>query len=259
MKVGLNLFSIRSYIKTDQDFLSTAIKLKEGGYDYLQFSGAPFDSESIKRVSKKSGLKIYLTHVPIERIINDTQKLMDEHESFGCKNIGLGMMPIECFFNKDLLIEKVALLNEAGRQMAKRGFKLFYHHHHFEFIKLINNKTIMEYMLENAEYINFTLDTYWLQYGGADILAWIKKLSGRIECAHLKDYCISAKMENDNKPEIEPNFAPVGSGVLDFKRIIPALKKAGVKYFFVEQDDVDGYEDAFGQVLQSVTYIKSNF
>ena len=126
MKVGLNLFSIRSYIKTEQEFLSTAKKLKEGGYDYLQFSGEPFDSEIIKRVTKKSGLKIYLTHVSIEQIINDTQKLMDEHESFGCKNIGLGMMPIECFFNKDSLIEKVALLNEAGRQMAKRGFKLFY-------------------------------------------------------------------------------------------------------------------------------------
>ena len=101
MKVGLNLFSIRNLIKTEEDFLDTAKKLSEMGYAYLQYSGAPFEPERIARVSKATGLPVYLTHVPMDRIISDTEKLMDEHELFGCKNIGLGMMPLEITVNDD--------------------------------------------------------------------------------------------------------------------------------------------------------------
>ena len=75
MKAGLNLFSIRNFLKTEEDFLATAIKLKEMGYSYMQFSGAPFDADQIARVSKESGMPVYLTHVPMDRIIGDTEKL----------------------------------------------------------------------------------------------------------------------------------------------------------------------------------------
>ena len=51
MKFGLNLFSIRNLIATEEEFLKTAKKLKEMGYSYMQFSGAPYDAEKIKRVS----------------------------------------------------------------------------------------------------------------------------------------------------------------------------------------------------------------
>ena len=40
MKAGLNLFSVRGMIRTEENFLSTAIKLREAGYSYLQYSGA---------------------------------------------------------------------------------------------------------------------------------------------------------------------------------------------------------------------------
>ena len=58
MKAGLNLFSVRGMIRTEEDFLSTAIKLREAGYSYLQYSGAAFDAERIKRVSERSGLPV---------------------------------------------------------------------------------------------------------------------------------------------------------------------------------------------------------
>ena len=94
MEAGLNLFSIRSLIQTEEDFLKTALRLKELGYSYMQFSGAPYDADKIARVSKASEMPICLTHVPMDRIIGETQMLMEEHDKFGCKNIGLGMMPL---------------------------------------------------------------------------------------------------------------------------------------------------------------------
>ena len=38
--------------------------------------------------------------------------------------------------------------------------------------------------------LGFTLDTYWVQVGGADTCDWLKKLKGRVECIHLKDLAI---------------------------------------------------------------------
>ena len=60
MNVGLNLFSIRNLIKTEEDFLNTALKLREMGYTTMQYSGGDFLPDRIKRVSDASGLPIWL-------------------------------------------------------------------------------------------------------------------------------------------------------------------------------------------------------
>ena len=80
MKFGLNLYSIRNRLKTEEDFLAAACELREMGYSYIQFSGAPFEPEMVKRVSEASGLPVVLTHVPMDRILNDTEALVNGGE-----------------------------------------------------------------------------------------------------------------------------------------------------------------------------------
>ena len=251
--LGLNLFSIRNYLGDEEKFEKALIALKEMGYSYVQFSGAPFDAPMIKRVSEKVGMPIVLTHVPMDRILNDTEALMDEHESFGCKNIGLGMMPLEAMMDERKCRETIDALNEAGKKMAARGFKFFYHHHHFEFFKF-GEKSVFD-MLIDAPYINFTLDTYWIQYGGNDVVDTIKKLTGRIECVHFKDYMIALKEDGKG---FEPRFSPVGDGNINFAKALEAAREAGAKYFLVEQDNAAILPDTMGQVERSVRYVAEN-
>ena len=87
MKVGLNLFSVRNLIETEEEYEKTTMKLKKMGYSYVQYSGGVFDAERIRRVSEKTGMPVVLTHVPYDRIVNDIDNLMREHESFGSRNI----------------------------------------------------------------------------------------------------------------------------------------------------------------------------
>lgn len=251
MKAGLNLYSIRNLIQTEEDFLQTAIKLKEMGYSYMQFSGAPFDAEKIKRVSEKSGMPVYLTHVPYNRIVNDTEALMEEHAKFNCKNIGLGAMSFNSILDEKLCLETIDDLEKTAQKMKANGFNFFYHHHHFEFLKH-SGKTILDLLIENAPSVNFTLDTYWLQFGGADILETLDRLKGRYNCVHLKDY---QQVYNKELNRIEPNFAPVGSGLLDFKAITKKMKEYGVEYYFVEQDNAAILKDPLEQVKKSIDYI----
>lgn len=251
MEIGLNLFSIRNLIQTEEELLQTAQTLKANGCSYLQYSGAPYDPERLQRVSAQTGLPIVLTHVPYERIIDDTEKLMEEHKQFGCKNIGLGAMPAACLQDEAECKKAIDKLNAAAEKMHKAGFKFFYHHHHFEFLKQ-GGQTIFDYMIENAPYINFTLDTYWLQYGGADICDVIERLKGRVECVHLKDYKIVYLDE-----KFQPIFAPLGDGTLNFQKIVKAMRESGVKYFLIEQDDAANMPDSMQPILQSLSYATS--
>lgn len=252
MEAGLNLYSIHNLIKTEEDFLKTACELKEMGYSYMQFSGAVHSAEVIARVVKESGMPVVLTHMPITRIIEDTDKLMEEHALFGCKNIGLGaIVPFSIIAEPDAFKKKVEELNIAGEKMQKNGFKFFYHHHHFEFFN-IGGETALDYMIKNAPYINFTVDTYWLQYGGVNVQEYIKKLAGRIECVHFKDYGIAYK-----EGKFDPTFVPVGDGNIDFVSLLPTVKEAGAKYILVEQDNAATMPDSIGQVKRSIDYLKT--
>ena len=253
MKWGINLYSIRNYLDSEAHFSEAAERLADMGYSNLQFSGAVFQPEMIGRVCKKYRLQTVLTHVPIDRILNDTDKLMSEHESIGCRYIGLGSMNVN---DAEKCTETIKQLDMVGAYMEERGFKFFYHHHHFEFFKR-NGRTVFDEIVE-APHVHLTLDTYWLQYGGADIISTIDRLAGRVECLHLKDYMIEKKEEN-GKVKYVPAFAPVGDGVLDFHNIIAHAKAAGTEYFLVEQDNAAVLDDTLGQVERSIKYLSENF
>lgn len=254
MQAGLNLYSIRNYLDTEEHFLQAAYALREMGYSYIQYSGGAFDADRIKRVSKASGLPVVLTHVPMNRILEDTRALMEEHDRFGCKNIGLGAMPPDAIADEVRCKSLIEQLDRAGEIMHQNGFSFFYHHHHFEFFKH-GGQSVFDYIVDNAPHINLTLDTYWLQYGGVDVGATVDRLAGRIGCVHLKDYKIT------NSPEapgsFSPVFAPVGDGTLDFAALIPRMKAAGTKYFLVEQDNAATLPDTMEQVARSIYYIKN--
>ena len=254
MKAGLNLFSIKNLLDTEENFLNTMYKLKDMGYSYVQFSGMPFNADMIARVSKATEIPVVLTHVPMDRILNDTDALMEEHARFGCKNIGLGMMPKETIFDKEKAYKTIEELDRVGEKMKQNGFGFFYHHHHYEFYKH-DGETVFDYILKNASHINFTLDSYWLQFGGMNICETVDKLKGRIECVHMKDYMIADKTKDDGKIDFEPRFAPVGDGSIDFAAFVEHAKAAGAKYFLVEQDNASKLPDTLGQVERSIRYI----
>lgn len=253
--IGINLYSLRSLIKTEEALLDTAIKLREMGYTFLQYSGGPYDADMLARVSKKSGLPIVLTHVPMDRIIEGTEALMEEHARFGCSRIGLGAMGTPIIIDEKLCFETIEKLNTAGEKMKKNGFEFYYHNHHHEFYRH-GGVRVFDYMIENAPYINFTFDTYWAQYGGVCVSDFIEKLNGRIGCVHLKDYMIDVKIKDDGKPTTAPIYAPVGYGNIDFKSLVPKMKAAGTEYFIVEQDNASDCEDPLKEAEKSVKYIK---
>lgn len=108
MQIGVNLFSIRNLISTPEQCEQTFGTLKDMGVAYVQYSGGPYDVALLQKCAKI--LPIVLTHVPMDRIFNEPQQLCEEHKSFGCANIGLGMMPLDIIKDEQKCKETIAAL-----------------------------------------------------------------------------------------------------------------------------------------------------
>ena len=254
-EIGLNLYSVRNLISTEEDLLETAKKLKDAGYSFFQYSGATWDPKRIKRMVDEVGTPVFLTHIPQERLLGETEKVIEENLSFGNKNIGLGSMSWDILVDEKKCKEHIEKYNKVGEIMQKNGCKFFWHHHNMEFIQY-DGQTVFDYIIENAPYINYTLDTYWLQYAGVSIMEYLEKLKGRIGCVHLKDFKTKFFMDENECPRFVPEIESVGYGLINFQEVINKMREVGVEQYCVEQDNAADLPDTFYQVERSVKYLK---
>ena len=141
-----------------------------------------------------------------------------------------------------------ARLNEAGKMCQKAGLKLTYHNHDFEF-ENYNGITGYDILLKETDQdlVYFEMDLYWVVRSGKDPLQLFKENPGRFKMWHVKDM-------DKLKPELNTE---VGSGSIDFIPIFKEAKLAGMKYFFVEQEN-NFAVNSFESIKTSCDFISKN-
>ena len=257
MKLGAQLYTVHDYTKNLKDFEESLKKISEIGYEYVQVSGTcDYNAKWLRDMLKKYNLKCVLTHVkPADKMLYSIDYIIEEHDVFGCDLIGLGSIGGN-FWNCEVELEEV--LEQFKKdyipvmEKCKAAGKLFmFHNHHGEFLKMKNGKTFFQNLVDDipADLLGFTVDTYWVQKGGANPASLIRSLKGRCPAVHFKDY----KIMRDEK---ESRYCACGDGILDFEEIIKACEEAGTEYVLVEQDNCFG-EDPFVCLERSYKYLKS--
>ena len=246
-KLGLQLYSIRDFMTTEEDVRDAFAKIKKMGYDQVQASRCALPHEKLAELAKEAELEIIGVHENLDDIENN----FEEIRKLGTSNVGVGWGPCNSVDETESFIERA---NKAAKTLSEYGIKFTYHHHSHEFVRFENGKTAMDMLIEglDPEKTSFVLDTYWIQHGGGDIRYWIEKLAGRVDILHLKD------MKRGTNPDRLQPFAEVGSGNMNWKGIIESAEKSGVKYYVVEQD-ADWYPNCFASVKKSAEYLKNNF
>ncbi|CAI6052890.1 sugar phosphate isomerase/epimerase family protein [Cohnella sp. JJ-181] len=233
MKLGAQLYTVRDYIQTETDIRRSLEKIAKIGYTSIQVSAmGRIAPEVLRSVCDELGLEIALTHVSVDRLLNDTDALIREHDVLGCKYIGLGALP-DKYRTAEWYGYFASDFRKAAAAIADAGKQFMYHNHNFEWQK-IGGRRMIERMLEDfsPREMGITLDTYWVQAAGADVCEWIGKLADRIHCVHLKDMDVRG---------MAPVMAPVLAGNMNFPAILGALEKAGTtQYLLVEQDTCEG-------------------
>src|SRR5262249_38046410 len=152
-----------------------------------------------------------------ERMRDDLDSVVEEHQILGCKYAAIGGLPNE-YRSAEGYRRFAKEASEVGRRMKERGLVFGYHNHSFELEKF-DGKTGLEILYSESDPETFTaeIDTYWIQHGGGDPAWWIRRVAGRSPLVHLKD------MEMRGREQL---FAEVGEGNLNWPAILDACKAA---------------------------------
>lgn len=257
--VGLQLYSIRDAM--DQDVPGSLKKVADMGYKFLEMAGYSdgkfygYTPEEFKKMANDLGMEVLSSHTMVEAegITIDNAKIMaDAHAELGVKYC------VQPWVNEpDRNIESYKKMigdwNEVGRIMKDVGIQFGYHNHNFEFLNIDGIVPYYDLFLPemDADLITMEIDLYWVTKAGQDPVEMFEKYPGRFQLFHLKD------MYTETPPYfdvIKDDISPVGAGLIDFKRVMAAKDLAGMKYFFVE-DDNQGNGKPFEGIQTSITNI----
>ena len=249
MKLGAQFYSIRDNTTTPEDLRKTFSAIKDMGYSVVQMSAiCEIAPELLKSYSEEYSLPITCTHSPYDRIVNDTDRLIEEHKIYGCPTIGIGAMPNE-FRENGKVYEFIESVREPLRKIKAAGLDFAYHNHAFEF-ETVNGKLMYDILIDELPELNFIIDTYWFKYAGYDYIEYIKRLGKeRVKNVHFKD------MEKEPQGDI----CPCGLGVINFAPVIALCDELGLENALVEQDNAPDSGDSLGQMKISYENLKSLF
>ncbi len=247
-KLGVQLYTIRDYLNTEEDAKKSFERLKALGFDEAQTAGCAIPFASFGKLAHDAGIEIVGTHEDFNLMYETPEKAIEIHELLGTKIMGIGGFGANTLQDYLNFIDKA---NKVCENIGPKGYKFTYHNHSHEFIKYYG-KTAFEYLMEGLDpkYASFCLDTYWVQHGGADVRATIEKLAGRIDILHLKDM--------ERRPDNQ-YITQIGSGNLYWKGIIETALDTGIKHFIVEQDCNWIDNDPFKSLKLSSDFIHERF
>ena len=235
---GLTLYTVRNEMGSNPE--ETLKAVADVGYKYIEaadYKDGKFynmSPEEFKNQVTELGMKPLSAHMGSVTLENADQQIADA-KAAGFKYFVLPV-PLMGYFKFDQesrslkmtgeIEELTDIINTLGKKCKEAGLELLYHNHDFEYKKDENGIVPIEYFMENTDpaYVNFQVDLYWVVKAGADPIAYMEKYPGRYKVWHIKD------MDDQGR------FAPVGTGSIDFAKILEKKEVSGMEYYIVEQD-----------------------
>lgn len=235
--LAAQLYTVRQFCQTSEDFAESMRKIRAIGYTAVQVSGiGPIPDADVKRICDDNGLSICITHISPDRLWNETAAVIDQHRLWNCPNVAIGSMPGEYRDGEEGFKRFAREASAVGEKLAQAGLTFSYHNHSFELVRY-GGRTGLDIVFEESDprYLMAEIDTYWIQHGGGDPAAWIRRMKGRMPVVHLKDMQVTAEGWN-----VQQVMAEIGEGNLNWPAILAACAEAGVRWYAVEQDITPG-------------------
>lgn len=268
LPVAVQLYSVRD--EMEADVKATIFKMKELGYDGVEFAGLfGHSAAEIKAICAEAGITPISAHVPYYDMLEDPEKVLADYAEIGCKFVAVPYLTEECRPGTDGWEDTVKGIKKIAEAAKKVGIQLLYHNHDFEFVKLDGKYALdVLYGTIPADLLQTEVDTCWVNVAGEDPADYVLKYSGRSPVVHLKDFegskgngplykLIGIEDEEAGKAENTFAFRPVGYGVQDMGKILAACEQAGAQWVVVEQDEPSHGETRMQSVEMSREYLRS--
>ena len=253
--VGIQLYSLRAQFT--RNVPQTIGTVKGFGIQEVELAGNNnLKNPAYRQMLEQAGLKPIAGHFPMERITGDTEAVAKECQDVGIRYVGAAWIKGKGEFDIEAAHKAAADFNKAGKALAAHGIKVFYHCHGYEFKhQNSSGQKAMDILIRETDsrYVAFEMDILWVQYPGEDPAAWLAKYPGRWELMHLKDLKKGVPTGFHNGGTDPNNDVALGTGQMDWAKILKAAQKAGVKHYFIEDESASSVE----QIPQSLKFLES--
>ncbi len=250
--VGLQLYSLREQFK--KDVPATLDEVKRWGFKYVELAGTyGLSPEQFKQELSKRGLVAIASHFGYDEYRKDPEAVAKQAKELGLKYAGVAWIPHEGNFDEKTCREAIETFNKAGAALAKHGIKFFYHVHGHEFQPYADG-TLLDLLIKGTDpkLVSYEMDIFWVVFPNQDPVRLFNKYGKRWELVHLKDMKKGTETGALTGSTDVRNDAALGAGKMDLPAILRAAKKAGVKWYFIEDESPWSEE----QIPQSLKYLE---
>lgn len=257
LPVGIQPYTVRNDLQAD--FMGTLRKLAAMGYREIEVSGGEEYGDffgrkaaEVKKALDESGLRAPSCHFGAPKDDAGWARNLEDAHTLGLEYV-LSTTRREWRDSADGWKRTGEFFNHLAEQARAAGFGFAYHNHNWEY-RLVEGVMGYDRMLaaSDPKLVKMEMDCFWTVFAGQDPAAYMKRYPGRIVMLHIKDL---KKGFAPTTGHFEGNpFAEVGSGVIDWTRVFQAAKQAGVKHYYVEQDNWD--RPSLESARMSIEYLK---
>lgn len=259
MPIGLAPYTIRHSVYSKAQAADAYKRLHEMGFDGLEGGGLGrrwgMDLEEEQKLLAQYHLKVCDVYANPE----NPEEAMKHAEAMGTKYICVGSVPGDLLMSPDGFKAYAERLNTLAKPFAAAGFKLSYHNHAQEFrnFPAIGGKTGMDILIDETDPngVVFVLDVFWASAAGADPVVWLKRMKGRTDLVHYKDYAIDDRSHDMGMGSIPWRYAEIGQGNVNWVAVTEACREIGIEWYCIEQDITRGC--AFESLQTSMDYMRN--
>ncbi len=256
---GLQLYSLRDQFK--KDVPGTLDKVKALGFKEVETASTyNLPTEQFVAMLKERGLTAVSAHFQYEALTTKTDDCVRDAKALGVKYVVCPWIPHEVGSFGEADVQRAAKdFNRVGEAFKKAGITFAYHPHGYEFRPVSEGaaETLFDRFAAatKPEFVAFEMDVFWVVHPGQDPAKLLEKYSGRWQLMHLKDIRKGARTGVFTGKAPLTDDVPLGTGQVDWPKVLSTAAKTGVKHYFVE-DESPTVLEAIPQTLKYLDSLK---
>jgi sugar phosphate isomerase/epimerase len=250
--VGVQLYTVRHILPKNP--LETLQAIEQIGYREVECTADHLDD--IWPSLKQTALKAVSVHLDPQVFIHHPEKLpaaLEDAKKHDFEYVVCPWIDPRDRGGVEMIRKLGETLNHAGELARQSGMRLCYHNHAFEY-RPTPDGTLLDVLMKTTDpkFVSLELDVMWARVAGVDPVSILKQYADRIALVHLKNVASgTAQRFDENIPRAA--FHDLSGGDVDIPEVLRAAKQAGVKHYFVEQDETPG--DPIDSLRKSFQYL----
>jgi sugar phosphate isomerase/epimerase len=183
MTLGIQLYSVRDDIGPAH-LDGTLARLARWGFTHVEPYDIVTDPASLSEALRRNGLRATTAHAKVTR--PDESVVFDAAELLGIDTVIVPWVEPSSIADRDGVAKLADSINAVAARAARRGIRIGYHNHDFEFAQRVDDVPVYELLVSSLDpAVVLELDVYWASVGGGDVFSLLPRLGDRVRFLHV--------------------------------------------------------------------------